>query len=115
MLRCVVCHVLEHANGDQVVVDVTSAITGVHVDSVEYGNEVLLAKSIDVIADDKFETAEAASHHLVTLILKRLADGHYNDAPSFVLYLLSACLDYLLEAFDDSKLIRVVRAFQLLR
>ena len=111
MLRCIVCHVLKHANSYQVVVDIAPAITGVHVNCVKDGNEVLLAESIDVVADDKLETAEATSYNLVTFMLKRLANSHYNDAPSLVLYLLSACLNYLFEAFDDSKLIRVVCAF----
>ena len=43
LLRCVICHVLEHSNCDQVVIDITSWIACVHVDSIKYSDEVLLA------------------------------------------------------------------------
>ena len=52
LLGCVVGHVLEHADSDQVVVDIASSVTCVHVDGVEHRDEVCLTKPVDVIADD---------------------------------------------------------------
>ena len=43
-------------------------------------------------------------------MLQRLADGDDDDAPTFVLYLLTTRLDNLLEAFDDCALVSVVAA-----
>ena len=115
LLGCIVGHVLEHTNGDQVVVDVAAGVAGVHVNRVEHGDEVLLAQSIDVVADDEFEATEATRNYLVTFVLEGLADGYDDYAPSFILDLLSTRLYDLLEALDHGKFIRVMRTLQLLR
>jgi len=74
----------------------------------------LLAQAIDVVADDKLEAAEATHNDLIALVLQRLTDRHNNYAPALIFDLLSTCLDDLFEAFDDGKLVGVMRAFELL-
>ena len=52
LLGCVVGHVLEHANSDQIVVYIASCVACIHVDGVEHCDEVCLTKPVDIIADD---------------------------------------------------------------
>ena len=70
LLRCIVSHILEHSNCNQVVIDVTSTVASVHVDSIQHGHEVLLAQSIDVVADDELKTAESTGHNLIAFMLQ---------------------------------------------
>lgn len=93
---------MEHTNRDQVIVDVTSTVAGIHVNGVKDSDEVLLAQSVDIIANDELETSETTCHNLVTLVFKRFTNCHDNDSPSFVLDLLSTGLNNLLEALDHS-------------
>lgn len=105
MLGGVVSDILEHADGDQVVIDVTATVTCVHVNCIEHGDEVLLAQPVDVVADYQLEAAEATCHDLFTFVLQRLADSHDDNAPALVLDLLPTSLDNLLEALEDSQLV----------
>ena len=50
----VVGDVLEHADCDQVIIDVASTIACVHMDGIQHSHEILLAQPIDVVADDQF-------------------------------------------------------------
>ena len=50
LFSCVVSHILEHTNRNQVVIDVASRVARVHVNGVEHSDKVLLAQPIDVIA-----------------------------------------------------------------
>jgi len=68
LLRGVVGHVLEHADGCQVVIDVVSCVGCVHVDRIQDCDKVLLAQPIDIVANDKLETSEALCDYLVTLM-----------------------------------------------
>ena len=105
MLGGVVSDILEHADSDQVVIDVTTTVTCVHVNCIEDRDEVLLAQPVDIVADHELEAAEPTSHHLFTFMLQRLADGHDDYAPALVLNLLPTSLDNLLEALEDCQLV----------
>ena len=91
---------MEHADCDQIIVDITCATACVHVNRVEHRHKVLLTQSIDVITDNELETTEATSHNLVTLMLEGLADRHDDYTPSFIFYLLPARLYDFLKALD---------------
>ena len=39
-------------------------------DSVQHRDEILLAQSIDIVADDKLETAEATCNDLIAFMFK---------------------------------------------
>ena len=114
LFGCVISHVLEHSNRNQVVINVASRIACIHVDGIEDCDEVLLAQAINVVADHKFEAAEPACYDLVALVLQRLANGHNNDPPAFILDLLPASLNDLFKALDDGEFVRVMVAFELL-
>ena len=77
-------------------------------DGIQDCDEILLAQSIDVVADNKFEASESASNDKVTFMLQRFTYRNNNDSPSFVLDLLSTVLDDLLEAFNDCQFITIV-------
>ena len=54
LFGCVVRNILEHADSNQVVVDVSiRLIARVHVDGIKDGHKVFLAQSIDKIVDDQ--------------------------------------------------------------
>ena len=114
LLSCVVSHILEHSNCGQIVVDVAACVAGVHVDGIEDSHEVLLAESVDVVADYQLEASEATSHHLVALMFQRLTNGHDNDPPSFIPDLLSTVLDDLLKTLDHAQLVTIVIRLELL-
>ena len=52
LFSCIVSHVLEHTNRNQVVIDVASSVARVHMNGIEHRHKVLLAQPIDVVADD---------------------------------------------------------------
>ena len=54
LLGCVICHILEHSNCDQIVIDIASWIARVHVDSIKDCDKVLLAQAVNIIANHKF-------------------------------------------------------------
>lgn len=105
---------MEHADCDQVVVDVAAWVARIHVNRIENCHKVLLTQSIDVVADDELEASEATSDNLITFMLQGLADRDNDDPPTFVFDLLAASLDDLFEALDNRKLVRVVVALELL-
>jgi len=84
------------------------------VNSVKDCDEVGLREPVNEIADYKFETAEATSHHRVAFMLQRLADSYDYNAPALIFDLLSACLDNFFEAFDYGVFVRVVATFELI-
>ena len=54
MACSVVGDVLEHADCDQVIVDVAAAVACVHVDCIQHSHEILLTQPIDIVADNQF-------------------------------------------------------------
>ena len=97
----IICDVLKHTDGYQVVVDAVSSVSGVQVYCVEDGPEVFYWQHRDVVADDQFETLEPLLSHLVLLLLDRLADRQDDDPPSIILDLVPTLLDDLLHELQD--------------
>ena len=96
---------MEHANRYQVVIDIAASIARIHVNGIQHRDKVLLAQSINVVADNELETAEATGYDLIAFVFQRLTNRNNDNAPAFILDLLTACLNNFLKAFEYGQFI----------